>query len=177
MVGSRLQEGARNLAGGQACEQLQRECDLRIRRQHRMAGGEDQPQHVVIDVVLVIQRLGKVRRVMLAACIDVGSEFLLPAPVQGSLTNAIQRLVAGGGHEPGGRILWQPRIRPVFERRHQCILCQFLGQAHIAHDAGHRRDDARRLDAPDGIDGAGKVSAWHRAAARAGVPPAHAARG
>ena len=43
------EERARDLGGGQAAEQAQRQRDLRLRRQHRVAGDEDQPQQVVGD--------------------------------------------------------------------------------------------------------------------------------
>ena len=44
------EKGARDLVGGQAAEQAQRERDARLGREHRMAGGEDETQQVVADV-------------------------------------------------------------------------------------------------------------------------------
>ena len=46
------EEGARDLVGRQAAEQAQRQRDARLGREHRVAGGEDEAQQVVADVVV-----------------------------------------------------------------------------------------------------------------------------
>ncbi len=46
------QEGARDLVGGQAADQAQRQGHARLGGEHRMAGGEDEAQQVVADVVV-----------------------------------------------------------------------------------------------------------------------------
>ena len=46
------QEGPGDLLGGQAADHPQRQRGARLARQQRMAGGEDQPQHLVADVVV-----------------------------------------------------------------------------------------------------------------------------
>ena len=48
----RLQEGARDLLGGQAADHPQRQRRAGLARQQRVAGGEDQPQQLVTDVVI-----------------------------------------------------------------------------------------------------------------------------
>ena len=48
----RDEERARDLLGREAAEQPQRQRDARLGREHRVAGGEDQPQQVVADVVV-----------------------------------------------------------------------------------------------------------------------------
>ncbi len=45
------QVGARDLCRGQAAEQAQRQRDPRLHREHGMAGGEDQRQQVIVDIV------------------------------------------------------------------------------------------------------------------------------
>ncbi len=49
IVGSGTRKARAISCGGQAAEQLQRQRDARLGRQHRMAGGEDQAQQVVAD--------------------------------------------------------------------------------------------------------------------------------
>ncbi len=49
--GLRHQVGAGDLGRGQAAEQPQRQRDPGLDGQHRVAGGEDQPQQVVVDLV------------------------------------------------------------------------------------------------------------------------------
>ena len=48
----RLQEAARNFVGRQSAEEAQRERHARLGRQDRMAGGENQPQQIVADIVV-----------------------------------------------------------------------------------------------------------------------------
>lgn len=48
----RHQERARNLLGGQAAEQTQRDRNARLGGEYRMACGEDQTQQIVADVVV-----------------------------------------------------------------------------------------------------------------------------
>ena len=43
------QKGARDLCGGQPANRAQRQRDLDLGRERRMAAGEDQPQHVVVE--------------------------------------------------------------------------------------------------------------------------------
>jgi hypothetical protein len=45
--GLRHQEGARDLVGGQAAQEPQREGDARLRREHRMTGDEHEAQEIV----------------------------------------------------------------------------------------------------------------------------------
>ena len=47
-----------------------------------------------------------------------------------------------------------PELRPLLERGDQRILRQLLGQPDVAHHAVEAGDQPRRLDAPDGLDGA-----------------------
>ena len=48
----RNQERPRDLLGGQAADEAERECHARLGREHRMAGREDQAQEIVADVVI-----------------------------------------------------------------------------------------------------------------------------
>jgi hypothetical protein len=50
------QEGAGDLAGGQASERAQRERHTRLHLQRRVAAGEDQPQPIVDHRALVVHR-------------------------------------------------------------------------------------------------------------------------
>ena len=56
----------------------------------------------------------------------------------------------GRGHELGTWVFEDARCRPLLQR----VLRQFLGQAHVLHNARQAGDQLGRLDVPDGINGA-----------------------
>ena len=43
-------------------------------------------------------------------------------------------------HQPGARILRNPRFRPLLKGGYQCVLSQFLGDTNVVHNAGQRGD-------------------------------------
>ena len=53
-VDGEVKKALRDLFGGEAADLAQRQRDLRVRRQRRMAAGEDQPQPVVLHALLVV---------------------------------------------------------------------------------------------------------------------------
>src|SRR6185437_596571 len=80
----------------------------------------------------------------------------------------IQSAMLRGGDQPGSRIVRNPRLRPVLERREQSFLRQILGQAHIPHQPGEYRDHFGGLDAPNSLDALLDVAhRFHAAAATA----------
>src|SRR5260370_4926392 len=54
-----------------------------------------------------------------------------------------------GGHEPCARVIGDADLRPLLKRDNKSILCEFLGQTHIAHDPRETGDDFCRLNPPD----------------------------
>ena len=160
MVGSGDQEGARDLVGGQAAEQAQRQRHPRLGRQHRMAGGEDQAQQVVADVVVERRVEVAARRSRARASSSRPSSSCLRSS---SLRAAelVDGAVLGRGHQPGARVVRDARLRPLLERGDQRVLRQLLGQADVAHHARQAGDEPRRLDPPDRVDGAMGVGGRH----------------
>ena len=143
----RHQEGARDLLGGEPADQPQRQRDARLGREHRMAGGEDQPQQIVADVVVERRvEIGRVRIVHLAA------DLLVLALDQLGAAVLVERAVLRGRHQPGGGIVGNASFRPALERGDQRILRQLFGDADVARDARNAGDDLRLLDAPDRLD-------------------------
>ena len=67
----------------------------------------------------------------------VGENALTTDPVDGA--------VAGGGDDPGARVVRESRLRPALERRRKGILHRVLGAFEIAEDAGQDRDAPRPL--------------------------------
>ncbi len=113
-------------------EQTQRQRDARLPGQHRMAHHEDQTQHVVLHVFDLRGEVG---------LIELLEDFQL-APDQLPLTlerdppaQLVDTPALGGGHQPCARLIRDARRRPLLERGDERILCQILGDRHVAHDA------------------------------------------
>jgi hypothetical protein len=113
-----------------------------------VAGGEDEPQQIVADIVVqrgVEIRLRTGRFELVAQLLVLALEQLVAAPV-------IDRAVLGGGHEPGPGIPRNAGCRPLFERGEERVLREVLAEPDVTDHPGQRRDKLRRLDAPDGVD-------------------------
>ena len=109
------EEGARDLLGRQAAEQAQRERDARLGREHRMAGGEDQAQQVVADVV--VERGVEIRRGLLLLGLELAAE-LARACARASLlrrSRSIARCLAVAMSQAPG-LSRDARLRPPLER-------------------------------------------------------------
>ena len=64
----------------------------------------------------------------------------------------IERAPPRRGQEPRARALGRARRGPARERLRECLLHDLFGHVDVAHEAQHRRDDARVLDAEDLVD-------------------------
>src|SRR5688500_15886446 len=110
-----------------------------------MAGGEDQAQQVIANVVVPV---GFKRNFLLKR------EFGVLLLQHLRAAKMIQRAVLRRRHQPGAGIVRYAGRGPGFQRRDQRLLRELLGQAAVAHHARDAGDDLSRLDAPDGFDGA-----------------------
>ena len=108
---------------------------------------EDQPQDVVLDVVDLV--------------VEVGHPCLLPAPGVLELGHlAAQRVGApevvdtaalGRRHQPGRRVVGDPRHRPLLQRGEQRVLREVLGQVDVTRHPGEStKNEAGRLGPPRG---------------------------
>ena len=146
----RRQEGPGDLVGLEAAEQPQRERHPGVGGQHRVAGGEDEPEQVVLDRVLE-DRLDIV--------LDTVAVDLELVPHLGELAlvgllapDQVDRAPLGDRHQPGARIVRYARLRPLLQRGDQRVLRQLLGQPDVPHDPRDPGDDPGRLDPPDRVD-------------------------
>ena len=105
------EERACDLVSGQTSEESQRERDARLRRQHRVARGEDQPQQVIADVIVEcgveIGRRGVLRDLQLVA------ELLMLALEERTSAQLVDRPVLRRGHEPRAWIAGNARLGPL----------------------------------------------------------------
>jgi hypothetical protein len=123
------QEGSRDLLGRQAANHSQRKSRAGLSRQTRVTSGEDEPKHLVADVVV-------------QDGIQIGHDLLLRVQVQGdhlvlasehpAAAQMIQSLALGGRHQPGARSFRHACRGPPLKGGQQGFLRQIFGQRHIA---------------------------------------------
>ena len=150
MVGSGTRKARAISSVDEPAEQPQRQRRARLRRQHRMAGDEDQPQQIVAD--MVVERRIEVRREAVLLDLQLAADLLMLALEHLVAAQMVEGAPLGGRHQPGARPVGHALVRPLLQRRDQRLLREFLGQPDIAHDAGQPGDQLRLLDAPDRVD-------------------------
>ncbi len=147
------QVSACDLGRGQAAEQAQGERDPGLDWQHRMAGGEDQPQQVIFDLLgdgPVEPGRAVVRAIVgLKHPPDLGVLALqLPIPAE-----LVDRPPLSHRHQPGAWVNRNATARPLFERRDDRVLGEFLGEVKIAaRIPGQPGDQPSRLQPDHGLD-------------------------
>ncbi len=124
-----------------------------------MAGGEDEPQKVVVE--RVIRRGRQVLLISRRAQFRIAPELLGLALVDLRTPQPVNAAMLGGGHEPGARVLRDARLGPLLQRGDEGLLGKVLGERDVAYRAGNARDQPRGLDPPHGFDRARDVLARH----------------
>ena len=176
----RRQVGPRNLPRRQPAKQTQGQRHPRIGGEHGMAGGEDEPQKVVVERVV-----GRGRKVLLIngrAQLRIAAQLLGLTLVDLRAPQPVDAAMLGGGHEPGARVVRDARLRPLLEGGEERILGDLLGHPDVPHDPREAGHQLRRLDPPDRLDRPVRVSNRHlrlappspaaaRAAPARGRPP------
>jgi hypothetical protein len=137
-------KGEGDLLGRQAAHLAQRQHHLRVRRQRRVAAGEDEPQPVVLDALFFPRR----------GVID-GSLESLGGVVQRlesrAPADAVDGLETPGRHQPRPGIGRDAVVRPLLERRAEGLVQRLLGEVEVAEQADQGGEDAARLGAVEGL--------------------------
>ena len=138
----RDEEGPRDLLGGQAAHGAQRQCDLSLGGQGRVAAHEDELEPLVRDHRGLRGVWGvEVRRQQP----ELGGQDAVPAqPVDGA--------VAGRGDQPGGRVGGHPVRRPAARRDRERLRGGVLGEVEIAEVTDQRGQQPAPLVAEDLFD-------------------------
>jgi hypothetical protein len=123
----RHEEGARDLVGRKAAQRAQRERDLSIDGERRMAAGEDEfepfvaKRHRVHRLVHLLLQLKETRLRR--------ERLIAPHSVDGS--------VAGRCHEPRALVDRVSHARPSLGGDRERLLGGFLGEVEVAEEADH----------------------------------------
>jgi hypothetical protein len=141
------QKGTRHLCRGESADRAQRQRDLHLGRKGRMAAGEDQPQHVVIENA-------RIRRIVARGRIEfeLMRERLLLATERDVAADAIDRLVAPDTDQPRAGIMRRLFLGPTLQRDRKGVLQRVLGEIEIADEADQRGERSPRLGAEDLFD-------------------------
>ncbi len=123
-----------------------------------MAAGEDQPQPVVLDP-LVLPRRG-----ILGLGVEPRGELRLRGVEAGAAADAVDGLEAAGRNQPRPGVGGHAIPRPLLERRREGIVQRVLGEVEVAEHADEGGEDAARVGAVDRV---------HRLARLFGRVPAH----
>ncbi len=144
----RGEEGPRDLGRRQPAERPQSERHPRFDRQRRVAGGEDQPQPVVGELLGLDH--GRLRLVG-------GWTFQRldqPALLGESLltAQAVDRAVSPDPDDPRGRVIGYAVRGPALQSPHERVLNRLLGKVEVAEDADQSRDRPPRLTPEQAAD-------------------------
>ena len=120
-------EGACDLAGRQAGDAAQREGHPGLGCDRRVAAGEDQPEAFVGDVVVErpVELRGRLAQQFLA---DRSGEPVLSLPSP----QPVDRAAAGGGDDPGDRVVGRAVAAPGPKCVDPGVLDRFLGEIEVA---------------------------------------------
>src|SRR5688572_22141948 len=138
----RHEERVRDLGGGQAAEQAQRQRHLGGRGERRVAAGEDQSQPVVAHGTLLDELVAGVQQRRLGVAVLA----------QGLATQAVDRPVAGSGDDPPRRAGRHAVGGPARARDHERVLDRLLGDVDVAEAADQDRHGSAVLLTEDPLD-------------------------
>ena len=110
-----------------------------------MTGGEDEPEHLVADIV--VERGVEVGHGLLLLR-HVGGDDIVLAREHPAAAQVIQGAVLGARHQPGAGLFRNAGDRPVLERGDQGFLRQVLGQRHVAQHPRQAGDQPGLFDPP-----------------------------
>ena len=133
------EEGAGDLLRLEAAQSPQRERDLGIERERRMAAGEDELEPLVRNRRLV--------HVVLPGLRHVEQATLRREPAIAA--NAVDRAVARGGDQPGARVGGRPLAEPALGGERERFLGGLLSEVEVAEEADQAGEDTAPLVAED----------------------------
>src|SRR6266542_539374 len=144
----RHEKAPRDLLGRQTPEDAKGERNTCVFREDRVAGGEDEAQEIVSDIL--VDRRVQVHALL--SSLDIASDLFVLALERRAASDQVDRAVLGGPHEPGPRPLRHACDGPLLERGDEGVLCELLSRPNVADHAGQPGDEPSRFDPPDRFD-------------------------
>jgi len=132
-----------DLFGREATDLAQRERDLRIGRQGRVTAGEDEPEAIVLDALVV--QLERRTDAVAKPVGHLGHRRIEARPA----AQRVDRLETAGGHQPGPGIPGNSVRRPVLHGRRERLLERLFRQIEVTQEANEGGEDSAGLGAKD----------------------------
>jgi hypothetical protein len=111
-----------------------------------MAAGEDQPQPVVLQELVVL--VGGVGGLV----VEPGRQLAKGGVEPGPPPQPVDGLEAAGRDQPGARVGRQAVARPLRQRRRERVLERLLGQVEVAEHPDQGGQDPARLGPVEALD-------------------------
>jgi hypothetical protein len=100
---------------------------------------EDKTQQIVADII--VARRGKIRLSDLAVNLDLATQLVVLALEPLVPSQAVDRAMPCGRHEPRTWVAWNARLRPLLESCDKCILRKLFGKSDIADSSRETSDE------------------------------------
>ena len=123
-------ERVRDLGGAEAAQDLQREDDLGLGRDRRVAAYEHEPQAVIADFEFVVRRFGRDRRFG-GGLFEVSDDGGLFGEGQPLVAHRVFCEIHRDPRDPGRGIRGEPADGPGAQRAHHCLLRHVFDQGEI----------------------------------------------
>jgi hypothetical protein len=131
-----------DLVGCEATQGSERQGNLRVRCERRVAAGEDEAQSLVWDHVRLLRLARRFQR-----------REQLGLPLEGAVAaDPVDRPVARRRQQPGTGPFGSAVDRPALERDGDGVLEGVLGEVEVAEDADQAREDPPPLGAEDALE-------------------------
>ena len=124
-----------------------------------MARREDQPQHVVADVVV---HRGMKRGLRVGAfLLEIARERLVLVGHARTTAQQVDGPTFASGHQPCAWVAGNALGRPLLQGGDERVVRQVLGDRQVAREPREPGDQPRGLQSPDGLDRAPRVGGSH----------------
>ena len=117
----RHQEGAGNFRRGEAADQTQGKSDAAFDRKDRMAGREDEPEHVIVDD-LIQRAIQSIAEMLLLLKFEFAGNFFVLLHQHLATAKIIDGAALGRGHQPRAGIFGDAFSGPDFEGSDERVL-------------------------------------------------------
>ncbi len=144
------EEGARDLLGGQAADEPERERRSPLAGKHRVTGREDQSEQLIADVI--VHRGFQLLKAGIAFGVEAAGNLGMLAIEHPIAAHAVDGATLCCSHQPRTGIMGNTGRRPFGERADQRVLGKLLGPVDIARHPRKARDEPRPLDPEDRLD-------------------------
>ena len=138
------QKRVRDFFGSKAAHFAQRQRDLCVRAESGVTAGEDKPEAVVLEVIVIPRWVGN--------CFQSVDHRAVDALEACAAAQTIDRLEPASRNEPGARIGRNTVRGPLLDGGRKRVVQRLLGEIEIIEKADERSEHTARLGSIESID-------------------------